>query len=80
MKAVCSVDSSQWVMEEMMGGFFTLIYGRDDIVGSHANMPHKGLDLMVPKKTHAGKLCAWKIYFDRGFENFSRDSFRHIDL
>ena len=47
-KAVCSVDSSQWVMEEMMGGFFTLIYGRDDIVGSHANMPHKGLDLMVP--------------------------------
>ena len=41
-------------MEEMMGGFFTLIYGGDDIVGPpHANTPHKGLDLMVPQKTHA---------------------------
>ena len=48
MKSVCLVDLSQWVMDKMMGWLFYMIYGGDDIGPTpRANMPQKGLDIMV---------------------------------
>ena len=60
-------------------GFFTLIYGRDDI-GADANMPHKGLDVLcfnqrispswteIERKSFAivKYICRGELIADRG--------------
>ena len=55
-KSVCLVDLSQWVMDKMMGWLFYVdLWWRWYRTQPRANMPQKGLDIMVWWRTFFGE-------------------------